>query len=75
MADSPGIINAVYNDGFRAGHAEGRAMSGQERMCLRDEAFYAGQLDAQAKAPSRIKWFFLGMLLATTSMSLGIVYG
>lgn len=60
MTDS--ILERARAEGFRAGRADANARNAQTRMAGEDDAFYRGQCDAWAAAPSRSRWFLLGLL-------------
>lgn len=47
------ILGDVRSEGYKDGF-------GQAAQLGHDEAYYAGQCDARAEAPSRFRWWLLG---------------
>lgn len=56
------ILEQERAAGYADGYDDGKNWNGQYLMCARDEAFYEGQQDAWADAPSRLRWWFFGAL-------------
>lgn len=54
------ILDRVRAEGFDAGRTDANERNAQNRMMGEDDAYYKGQCDAWADAPSRFRWWLFG---------------
>ena len=52
---------SILDQARAEGREDGYWSGAQLKMCERDQAFYDGQCDAWADAPSRFRWWLFGL--------------
>lgn len=62
------ILEQARAAGYAEGYDDGRNWNGQYLMCVKDEAFCAGRIDALEGAPSRLRWFVLGLIVGLAAL-------
>ena len=62
------ILEKARAEGYAAGIAQARQNYADMSTMERDDEFYRGQCDAWADAPSRLRWFMLGLIVGLAAL-------